>query len=173
MSRDDFIAAQLLRPAQQRFKLHAPVALNARVRRAPTAVVRGKRQHDALAEALGKVKNIVRHPQPVGDGAGVLHIVERAAGVSFAQTGVLVRIELHRAADALIPLALRKVRRDGRIDAAAHGNQRFHGFLSSAFLHTITLCLCFCKNAGTLSPCSRPIDGRGKRVEPHIKELKK
>ena len=133
MSRDDFIAAQLLRPAQQRFKLHAPVALDAGVRRAPTAVVGGKRQHDALSKAIGKVKNIVRHPQPVGDGAGVLHIVERAAGVSFAHTGVLVRIELHRAADALIPLALRKVRRDGRIDAAAHGNQRFHGFLSSAF----------------------------------------
>ena len=129
---DDLFAAELLGAAEERIELHAPVALDAGVRRAGAAVSLAERQHDLLAEALGKIENAVAHPQPVGHGAGVLHIVERAAGVLLGYPGIGVCIELHGAADALVPLALREIRRDGGIDAAAHGNERLHALFSEA-----------------------------------------
>ena len=89
---DDLLAAELFGAAEECVKLHAPVALDAWVRRAGAAVVRSKGQHDPLAEALGKIENAITHPQPVGNGAGVLHIVEGAAGVFFGYPGVGIRI---------------------------------------------------------------------------------
>ena len=105
-------------------EFQVPVAVQAWVRRRPALIGRGKARHDLLAERILVIKDIVRHAQRIGHAAGILHIVERAAGVAARHAGVLVFIQLHGHAHAVVTCLLHQVCRHARIHAAAHGDHR-------------------------------------------------
>ena len=105
-------------------EFQVPVAVQTGVRRRPALIGRGKARHDLLAERILIVKDIVRHAQRVGHAAGILHIVERTAGVAARHAGILVFIQLHGHAHAVVTRLLHQVRRHARIHTAAHGDHR-------------------------------------------------
>ena len=123
----------------QQAELQIPVAVQAGVRRRPVLIGRGKARHDLLTKRILIIKDIVRHAQRIGHAAGILHIVERAAGVAARHAGVLIFIQLHGHAHAVVTRLLHQVCRHARIHAAAHGDHR----LRAAALFRLHLCTSF------------------------------
>ena len=66
----------------------------------------------------------------MGDTPGILHIVQRAAGVLPGQARILVLEQLHGNTHTGVSLFFHQASGDAGIHAAAHGNYCFHpGFL--------------------------------------------
>ena len=122
MASGNGVAAQFLRPVEELFKFQIAVAVDTGVRRFALAVAGNEFVHDLLPEFVGEIERIMPHPQLPGGAAGILHIVETAAGVASAQADVLILIELHRTADAGMPRVGQQLCRHAGIHAAAHGH---------------------------------------------------
>ena len=134
MAGDDRFAAQLHRPFVQFAELQEAVALDAGIGRAPVLVIRSERADDALPELVLVIERVERHAEAVRHAAGVLGVVQAAAGLAFLQLRSLLSgkvPELHGAADAVVPFFFCQQSRDGGIHAAAHGDECFHEWISS------------------------------------------
>ena len=83
-------APEDVRAVKELCKLHAAVAVDAGVRGHAHAVLRGKAVDDFFPKIVRKIKDVVRHAEPVRHAARVLDIVERAAGVPLGYARVLV-----------------------------------------------------------------------------------
>ena len=111
--------AQRVGELEHRVEPHVAVAADARVRRLPRLVAGHPRLDDAGAELRAQVEREVRHPHPVRERARDPHGVRRAAR-GLGVVG-LVGPQLERDRDRL---AAGPQRRDGRVDAAAHRDER-------------------------------------------------
>ena len=125
MTGNDAVALQHLGAQEQLVKLHIAVAVNAGIGSDSALIAADKFIYDPFSEIFLEIENIVRHTEPPRYAAGVLHIVQRAAGMTFLYACVLVIVKLHCAADALIALLLSKQSGYAGIHSAAHGNQCF------------------------------------------------
>ena len=76
----DILAAHDVRALEKLVEFQVAVAVDARVRRVPGAVLRDEMIHHIAREALRLVENIEFHAQTVGNAAGIGGIVGRAAG---------------------------------------------------------------------------------------------
>ena len=121
-------AAQELRPLEEGPELQVAVAVDAGVGGEALAVAGRELPDDLLPERIREVEDIVRDAQAEGGGAGVLHILQAAAGPATGEAGVLVLIELHGAAHAVVARVPQQLPRRAGVHAAAHGQQDF-GFL--------------------------------------------
>ena len=119
----DGVAAHQRRPVIEPPELQIAVAVNAGVGGLPPLVGRGEAVHDLTAEFVGEIEHIVGHIQLVRHAAGVLHILQRAAGAAAGDADVLVAVQRHGSADAVPPLLLHEGSGDAGINAAAHCNQ--------------------------------------------------
>jgi len=123
----DGVAPELVGAAQQRVPLDVRVAEHARVGRASGEVLRRERVLDVRAERVAQVEHEVREAEAQRHGAGVVHVVERAAAHLLARLGaggLVVGPRLHRDADDLVPFLVQQHRRHRRIDAAGHRHER-------------------------------------------------
>ena len=116
----------------ERGELQIAVAVHARNRRAAVRVLPHEVRHDGLVELPLEIDDVVGDAQLAGDAAGIVQIVDRAAGAEThlaigVRSGVIV--QLHREADDLVPLTSEQCGGDRRIDAAGHGDNYTH-FLS-------------------------------------------
>src|SRR5207244_5701327 len=76
-----------------------------------------------------EVQDVIGNAQPVGDSAGVLDRVQRAAAMMLIEVleRHLLRPELERDAEDIMALLAHQGRGDRGVDAAAHGDGDFHG----------------------------------------------
>src|SRR5262249_5324091 len=102
-------------PAKQP-ELDPLVAARARVRGAAREILVEEGLDDGAREGLGRVEDVVREAQPIGDGARVVEVVERAAAA------LLPPHETERDADHVVAGGRAAGRGDGAVDPAAHGD---------------------------------------------------
>ena len=121
----DGIAAHEGRPVIETPEFQIAVAVNTGIGRPALLIGIGKSVHYLAAELIREVEHIVRHIQLAGHAAGILHIVQRAAGAAAGEADVLVAVEGHGGAGAVPALPLHEVSGDAGINAAAHCNQCF------------------------------------------------
>jgi hypothetical protein len=122
MARGQVRGAERVGVFDHRVEPHVPVAVHARVRGLPLRVPAQERVDDARPELLAQVEREVRHAHPVRDRAGDAHRVRRAAGRFRVVGGI--RPQLQRDRHRVAPGAVDEQCGDGRVDAAAHGDQR-------------------------------------------------
>ena len=123
MAGGDGIAAQKDRPVIEMPEFQVAVAVDTGIGRPPLSVGIRKAVHHLTAKLIGEVKNVVGNPQPKRYAAGILHILQRAAGAAAGNTDVLVAVKGHGSADAVPAAELQKVSGDAGINAAAHCDQ--------------------------------------------------
>ena len=70
------------------------VAFDAGVGRFAPNIALCKGFYDCLTKNISEVKNQMIHAQPTGHAAGILNILQRAAGAAAAQANILVGIKL-------------------------------------------------------------------------------
>ncbi len=117
----DFAPAQLVRPAEQRAEFQPPVALDAGVGGLAQLVSADKGLHHIPPEAVRQIEYIVGNPQAAGGGAGVLHVVQGAAGAFPLQAGQGVVHQLQGNAHHIMSLPLEEQGGGGAVHASAHG----------------------------------------------------
>ena len=139
MTRDNIFAAELFRAAIEAVEFQISVAVYARVRGRTALIGFNKAAHDLLFEIRGEIKDIIRHPEPVGDAARILRIFERAAALFAAYPCVLVIKKLHRHADAVVPRLLHQISGDRGIHAAAHCDERLAARVIGVKAHILPL----------------------------------
>ncbi len=122
--RDDAVASRLTCAGKQLVKLQKAVTVDAGVGGLSVFIGFDEPVDDLFFEAVGKIKHIVRHAQRLGDLTRVLHIVERAAGVSLRHADILVAKQLHGCADAVIAALGHQKSGDAGIHSTAHGDHR-------------------------------------------------
>ena len=83
---------------------------------------------DFLRKQVLIVDDMVRDADLLGNAAGVLRVLEGAAGVQKILTYNVIFIQTHRAAYAFVAARRHDLSRHAAVDAAAHCNQSFHGF---------------------------------------------
>ena len=120
--RGDAADPQVLRPAQKGVELHKPVAPDAGVGGAPVPVGGGEVRHHLPPEELLAVEHEKVRPQAVRRPAGVLNVLQAAAGPLLPVQGGAV-VELQGTAGDSIARLLQKRRRRGAVHAAAHAHQ--------------------------------------------------
>ena len=120
---DDGVAAHEGRPVIEPPEFQIAVAVDAGIGGPALLVGVSKAVHHLAAELVGKVENVVGNPQPKCHAAGILHILQRAAGAAAGNTDVLVAVKGHGSADAVPAAVLQKVSGDAGINAAAHCDQ--------------------------------------------------
>ena len=76
MAGGDIIAPQLPRTVQQVVKFQVAVAINAGVGGAAVLVDLHKFADDFFVKLFRKIQHIVGHAQVIGNGTGILHIVQ-------------------------------------------------------------------------------------------------
>ena len=122
------IRANLLRDDQQLIELQMIVAEAARNRRAPGKILLDKRPHHIALETLLLIDHVVRNAERLGDAAGVVNIVERAAAALHRLGHALVAgqaalvPELHGQANDVVPFGAQHGRDGGGVHSARHGN---------------------------------------------------
>ena len=92
----------------------------------PPEVSPGEPAYHLFPEVLRKIEHIIPHTQLVRHAPRVRRVVKRAAGVSLGYSCVTVIVQLHGAADALVPGVPEKLRGDAGINAAAHCREYSH-----------------------------------------------
>ena len=123
----DGVAAHEGRPVIEMPEFQVAVAVDTGIGRPPLSVGIRKAVHHLTAKLIGEVKNVVGNPQPKRHAAGILHILQRAAGAAAGNADVLVAVKGHGSTDAVPAAELQKVSGDAGINAAAHCNQNlFH-----------------------------------------------
>ena len=123
-----YVAAKFLHLGEEVLKLEAAVALDAWIGRAAVQVLIDKRFDDFLRKQVLIVDDMVRDADLLGNAAGVLRVLEGAAGVQKILTYNVIFIQTHRAAYAFVAARRHDLSRHAAVDAAAHCNQSFHGF---------------------------------------------
>ena len=107
---------------EHRVEAHVAVAAHARVRRQPRGMVGQERRDDARGESGAQVEREVRQPHPMSHRAREPHGVRRAARGLGVVGLVAPQLERHR--DGLVARARDEQRCHGRVDAAAHRDER-------------------------------------------------
>ena len=123
MSRGDVVAAQLTGAVQEQVELHEAVAVDAGVGREAALIGTCKAPHDTLLELLGHVKGVVGDAESPAHAAGILDVVDAAAGLSLLRRGGWVVPQAHGGSHAVVALLGEQVRGHARIHAAAHGDK--------------------------------------------------
>ena len=77
----DRVTSQLPRPAEKLLEFHISIAVDTRVWRASGLIDPHKPVDHLLPEILSEVEDIVRHAQLPRNGAGILDVIQAAAGV--------------------------------------------------------------------------------------------
>lgn len=139
MTRDNIFAAELFRAAIEAVEFQISVAVYAGVRGRTALIGFNKAAHDLLFEIRSEIKDIIRHPESVGDAARIFRIFERAAALFAADPCVLVIKKLHRHADAVKPAFNREIGGDGRIHSAAHRDERLAARVIEVKAHILPL----------------------------------
>ena len=116
----DVITTEQLRAGIELIKLHMPIAFDARIRRSPRPICRCKRIYDTRGKIVREVEYIVRHSEVIRHPPGVLHIVKGTARVSGGNSGILVPVQLHGAANALVSCVTEQFCRNRGIHTARH-----------------------------------------------------
>ena len=119
-------AAQLPRPLEQLAEFQIAVAVDAGVGGAAGIIGVHKFIDDVGVEFLGEIEYIVGNAHPPGHAAGVLHIVQRAAGLGPVGGLHLPGVQPHGGADALEARLLHQQRGHRAVHAAAHSDQSLH-----------------------------------------------
>ena len=135
VTRDDEVAVQRLGPVIELFVLHEAVAVDAGIGRAACLVGLHKAADHLLLEVVGEVEDIVGHVHGSGHLPGILRVRQRTAGIGAADADILIVIELHGDADAVIAGLLHERSRHRAVYAAAHCDQSF-------LLHALCYLLC-------------------------------
>ena len=123
MASGDGVTAQEGCPVIKPPEFQVAVAVDTGIGRPPLSVGIRKAVHHLTAKLIGEVKNVVGNPQTKRHAAGILHILQRAAGAAAGNTDVLVAVKGHGSADAVPAAELQKVSGDAGINAAAHCDQ--------------------------------------------------
>ena len=123
MASGDGVAAQEGCPVIEMPEFQVAVAVDTGIGRPPLPVGIRKAVHHLTAKLIGEVKNVVGNPQTKRHAAGILHILQRAAGAATGNADVLVAVKGHGSADAVPAAVLQKVSGDAGINAAAHCDQ--------------------------------------------------
>ena len=116
------IAAKLLHLLEEVLKLKAAVALNAGIGRAAVQILVDKRLDDFLRKEVLIMDDVVRNADFLSNAAGILRILEGAAGIQQVLAYNIIFIEAHRAANALIAARRHDLSRYAAVNAAAHGD---------------------------------------------------
>ena len=132
MSGYHIVDFQLLSTAEQLFKFEVAVTIYARIWSKAVFISIDERLNDALLEIVAEIEHKVRHSQLIGYVFGVLHVLQRAAGMLPRHAHVLVLKQLHRGAYAVKAALLHKACGNAGVHTAAHGNKRFHRIILSA-----------------------------------------
>ena len=119
----DIAAAQDIGALKELVEFQIAVAVDAGVGGDAVLVGVDEAVDDAGGEFVLEVENIKRKVQTAGDAPCVLRVVERAAGMALGDARVLVVIELHHAADAVVARVGQKLCRHAGIHAAGHGDE--------------------------------------------------
>ena len=101
---------------EQLGELEIAVAVRARNGRAPRHILAHEVRHHVLAELRFEIDDVVGDADGGGDAAGVVEIVDRAAGAERALPGLghlAVVIQLHRHTDDVVTLLGEQGRGDG------------------------------------------------------------
>ncbi len=114
------------RAVHQRRELQVAVAVYARDRRPSRRVLAHEVRDHRLVELLLEVDDVVGDAEAGRDPAGVVQVVDRAAGAELRLPLRLV-VELHRQTDDVMPLAGQQGGRDRGVDPARHGDYDSHG----------------------------------------------
>ena len=126
MSGNDIIAAQLLCPAQKTVEFQVTVALDAGIGGQAGFIAADKVANDLIIEIRCEIENVKWHTQAARHAAGILHIVQGAAG---AVLGLTV-IKTHGGSHAVISRGLGQQSGGGAVHTTAHGDQCFPLFHS-------------------------------------------
>ena len=116
------VAAKLFHFGEEMLKLEAAVALDAGIGRAAVQVLIDKRLDDFLCKQVLIMDDMVRDADLLGNAAGILRVLEGAAGVQKIFTYNVIFIQAHRAADAIEAARRHDLSRHAAVNAAAHGN---------------------------------------------------
>src|SRR5262249_4768933 len=106
---------ELTGPPPEQSELHVLVAARTWIWGPAGEILRHERLHDVALERLRHVEDVVREAEPIGDGARVVEVVERAA------MAVRLAEEAERDADHVVSRGDAAGGRDGAVHAAAHG----------------------------------------------------
>src|SRR5207253_8964694 len=112
--------AELPRPPPEQPELDVLVAAGARVRRAAGEILGDERPHHLALEDVREVEHVVGEAEPLGDGAGVVEVLEGATAA-----GPVAR-QSERDADHLVAGAHAPGGRHRAVDAPAHGDDDPH-----------------------------------------------
>ena len=118
------VAPQLQSAAEEPVEFQIPVAVDTGVGSAAAFVAADKFPDDLPLEIVLEVEHVVGNSQTSGYAAGVLHVVQTTAGVSFFQTDHIIVVQPHGRADALVTRAEHQQRRHGAVHAPRHADQR-------------------------------------------------
>ena len=119
----DIAAAQDIGALKELVKFQIAVAVDAGVGGDAVLIGVDEAVDDAGGKFVLEVENVKREAQTAGNAPGVLRVVERAAGMALGDARVLVVIELHHAADAVVARVGQKLCRHAGIHAAGHGDE--------------------------------------------------
>ena len=121
----DGLGVEPPRALHERRELQLAVAVHAGDGRPARGVLAHEVHDDLGLELLLEIHDVVGHAQRRGDPAGVVEVVERAAGPEAHVAFALV-VELHRQADDLVAGLDEQARGHRRVHAAGHGHDDAH-----------------------------------------------
>src|SRR5258708_39754644 len=115
------LGAEVAGSDQQIAKLDRLVAIDAGDRGFARHITVGETVDHCRLEAALIVENVVRDTDAAGNHAGVVDVLAGATGALSMRGGAMI-VQLERNADYVVTFGLEERSRDGRIDAARHGD---------------------------------------------------
>ena len=123
MPGDHIVQPALPGKVQQLVKFHIAVAVNAWVGRTAVFIDADEFFDDLILEVRRKVQHFIGDIQLKRHLGGIVDVPLGTAGMKAPQPDILVAVQPHRCADAIIALLCHQVRSHRAVHAAAHGNQ--------------------------------------------------
>ncbi len=139
------IIADLPGTLHQLPKFDVPVAIDTGIGRFTPFIGPYKPVHDLLPEAVSKIEHIKGHAQPGGYAAGVVHIVQGAAGFLSGNPRVLIGMKLQGDADRFVAELLHQKRGYTGIHSAAHGYDGFFFHSAASFFYMLYVIISPCR----------------------------
>ncbi len=115
------VRAEIAGRFKQVCELYLLVACNARDWRLAAQIAVGERSHDAVAETIFIIKDVVGEARDIGHPPGILNVLSRATGAWLPHRCPMV-IELQGHADHVVTLRVKHRGNHGRIDSTRHRN---------------------------------------------------
>ena len=125
MTRHHIIVLKFLHSKHKFFKFKMTITFYTRVRCSALFIGFDEIIYYLFFEFILKIKDIIRHTEFSGYCSCVLYIIKRTASLFPADTYILIIVEFHRCADALISVLFHKKSGDARINTATHSNYSF------------------------------------------------